>query len=580
MDFGVAKFRRLLLVSCLGLATTNLVDLTDTMIVGHLLGEKALAAMNLFWPCVEFQFFVCMSIASGSAILYSRAAGDFDERRASGVFSNGLVLAALAGLVMGLGFWLLRGPAAAFYGVTGETLGYLDSYWRIFALVILLFPVYVYFNTMIACDGDLVIGTSAFLTELGVNAVASYFLCRTYGMAGCAMGVVVSTVAGIAVASVHFLRKTNSLVFRWHFSVRESVAAFLADLPEASVSLFTAVVYVVMNKVLIVEFGENALPVMTAVVATNGFALFLYGVPPAAQPLVGVYWAEGNFGAVRRVMCAALATSLILGTLTAAVFATFPELTVRLIGVETPDVIGQARSAVRIVACSYPFLAVTALFTAYYLYIERSWLSVSLVALQGVILPLAFSAVGAFAWKENGFWAGYAVATPLAAFVFFATMKLLCRDRLEAPPWFLDLTREVYATTWALRTEPADICRVAEDVQGKLRKIAAPPKVMAKASLLVEDMLMEIRRRNGESAVLAEVLLDVRSDGAVDGQFDARLILRDDGVIASAKTIASHRNSDECFRGEVLDRVMKRLAGCRSRVTTGFNRQEFVLSGV
>jgi len=577
-DFGISKFRRLLFVSCVGFASMNLVDVTDAMIVGHLLGERALSALNLFWPCIEFQFFVSMAIASGTAILHSRAVGDFDARRATEVFSNGLVLAGLAGLVMGTALWLLRDAAVAFYGVTDETLVFLTDYWNVFILVAFIFPVYVYLTTMIACDGDPVVGTASYLAELGVNAVASYFLCRAYGTAGSAMGVVLSTVAGIAVASLHFLRKSNSLVFRWHFSFRQSVAAFAADMPEASVSLFMSVVYVVMNKTLLVEFGEDALPVMTAVIVTNGFALFLYGVPPAAQPLVGVYRAEGNFGAVRRVMRAALVTSLALGALIGLVFALFPELAVRLIGVETPEIVRQACQAVRVVACSYPFVALTALFTAYYIYVERVRLSITLVALQSSVLPLAFSAFGAQAWGQCGFWYGYAAATPLAVLVFFVALKVFCRDRLEAPPWFLDLTRDAYATTWALNTTPEEICRVADGVQERLRAVEAPPKALAKASLLVEDMLMEIRARNGEKAVMAEVLLDVRSTGASDGRFDARLVMRDDGVIGAMERPSAVSGSDtDGFRGEMLDKVKKNLSGCRSRVTTGFNRQEFVL---
>ena len=579
MDFGVSKFRRLLFVTCAGLASTNLLDLTDTMIAGNILGEKALAAMNLFWPCIEFQFFLCMAVASGTAILYSRAVGDFDARRAENAFSNGLLLAGLVGLTLGTGLWFLRTPAVAFYGVIGETLGYLTDYWRVFVIEVVIFPVYVYLNTMVVCDGDSRVSAFSFTTELCVNAVASYFLCRAYGTAGCAMGSVVSTLSGMAVASTHFLRKTNSLAFRWHFSLRDSLSAFLADLPEASVSLFTAVVYVVMNKMLIVGFGENALPVMTAVIATNGFALFLYGVPPAAQPIVNVYRSEGNYGAVRRVMRAALATSLALGALTGLAFVLFPGAVVRLIGVTTPEIVRQSCAAIRVVACSYPFVAVTALFTAYYLYVEWAVLSVSLVALQSVVLPILLSAGGAWTLGENGFWIGYAAASPLAVLLFFAVLKLICRDRLESPPWFLDLTRDVYTTTWALRTKPAEICRVAEGVMKRLRDVEAPAQTFAKASLLVEDMLMAIRERNGGRAVLAEVWLDIRSAGASGGRFDARLLMRDDGVVTESEQPASpgERRGDEAFRDEMLGRVMKRLGERRSRVTTGFNRQEFVI---
>lgn len=579
MDFGVIRFRKLLFVSCMGFVSANLVDLTDAMLAGHILGEKALSAINLFWPCIEFQFFFCTAIASGTAILYSRAVGDFDARRASEVFSNGLLFAVLAGIGLGVGLCLLCKPVIAFYGISDETVGYLSGYWYAYGVVALFFPVYVYLNTMVVCDGDRAVGILAFLSEIVVNAVASYVLCQAYGTAGCALGVLAGLIAAIAVASLHFLRRSNSYVFRWHFSVRDSVAAFTADLPEASVALFLCIVYVVLDKILIVRFGEDAILVMTAVIATNGFALFLYGIPPAAQPIVNVYYAEGNFGAVRRVMRTALVTSLALGVLTGLVFVLFPGLIVRLIGVTTPDVVRQSCIAIRTVACAYPFVAVTALFTAYYLYIKRTVLSISLVALQGVVLPILFSAVGAMTGRQSGFWLGYAAASPLAVLLFFAVLRLICRDRLEAPPWFLDLTRDVYTTTWALRTDPTDICRVAEGVMKRLRDVEAPARALAKASLLVEDMLMTIRERNGGKAVLAEVQLDIRSAGASDGHFDARLLMRDDGTIVEREPAAplDAQRGNEAFRNEMLDKVMKRLSGRRSRVTTGFNRQEFVL---
>ena len=579
MDFGVSKFRRLLMASCMGFVSVNLVDLTDTMITGHLLGEKALSAINLFWPCVEFLFFIGTAIAAGSAILYSRAVGEFDERRASGVFSNGLVLSVLTGIGLGVGLWLLCKPALAFYGVSDEMGGYLSGYWYAYGIVALLFPVYVYLYTMVTSDGGSAIGVASFLAELVVNAVASYFLCRAYGTAGCALGVLAGLVAAIAVSSLHFLRKTSSFVFRWHVSVRESVAAFLADLPEASSSLFAAAVYVVMNKMLIVQFGEDAILVMTAVVVTNGFALFLYGVPRAAQPIISVYWAEGNFGSVRRVMRMALAMSLSLGILAGLVFVLFPGAIVRLIGVTTPTIVAQSCFAIRVVACACPFVAVVALFTAYYLYVERAGLSLSLVGAQSVVLPILLSAVGARFLGQDGFWIGYAAAAPTALLLFFAVLKVVCRDRLEAPPWFLDLTREVYTTTWALRTDPDDICRVAEGVMKRLRDVEAPARALAKASLLVEDMLMAIRERNGGKAVLAEVQLDIRSTGGSDGHFDARLLMRDDGVIVEREDVATlaAQQGGEAFRNEMLDKVMKKLSGRRSRVTTGFNRQEFVL---
>lgn len=575
-DFGVCKFRRLLFVSCAGLATTNLIDLTDVIIAGNVLGETALTVTNLFWPCIDFEFFVCTAVAAGTAILHSRAVGEFNARRASDLFSNGLILSALTGLILSIGMWFLQGSAVAFYGVTGESLGYLMDYWRVFVIEIAIFPVYVYLNTMIVSDGDSLVSAFSFTTELCVNAVASYFLCRAYGMSGCALGSVISTLAGISVACVHFLRKTNSLSFRWWFSLRDSWAAFVTDLPEASVSLFTAITYAVMNKMLIVWFGEDILPVVAAVVTTNGFILFLYGVAPAAQPIVNVYLAEGNFWSVRRVMRAALVTSFSLGALTGLVLAIFPGVVVRLIGITSPEIAVAAGFAIRAVAYACPFFALSLLFSAYYLYINRAMLSVSLVALQSLVLPVLLCIVGAWFGGRNGFWLGYAAASPLAVGIFFGVLKLIFRDKIETPPWFLDLSRDAYAFAWTLRTDPQAICDVSKSVLTKLETGGASPTTLAKASLLVEDTLMAIRERNDGRAVLAEVQLDIRPTDASDGRFVARLLLRDDGIVADADD-ENGRPEAAAFRDEVLSRVQQTLGSCRSRVTTGFNRREFAL---
>jgi len=560
MSFGVVRFRRLLFVSCASYAVTNLMDLTDTTIAGQLLGEVALGAIGLFWPVVELLCFVSTALAGGTAIRYSRSVASFDQARADRLFSGGLLAAAVLGMGIAAALFFFREACFVFFGAGSETLELLRPYWTWFVLNAALVPASTYLSTMICADGDGKTCTIAFSAELVVNIVSSYFLCRDFGTAGCALGTVAGTLASLLILPIHFFRPGNSLRFRPAFSLRDALTAIAVDFPESGYLLFTGVMYVLMNKVVVSRFGDEALPIVSAVIAANGLMYFFYGVSKAAQPIVAVYLGERNSPAVRCVMRDAVRWSVGLGlALALSVFA-FPELPVRLVGIRSPAVFPGACLAVRIVSLSFVFFSVSSLFTSYWLFIGRSWVSVVLVVLQEFVYPAVGCLVGVAMGGLMGFWTGYALAAPLALTTIFGALVLKYgRARF---PFLLERSRDAKIFSWEIAAlDDGEACRIAREVQETLVRETVDKRYQVRAAMIVEDTLVGIRERNHSRSVDAEVVIDLNEG--------VRLCFRDGGA---AKVGLDDSPWDDGFRSLMLERL--RSAGVNHvLVTTGYNRR-------
>jgi Na+-driven multidrug efflux pump len=83
---------------------------------------------------------------------------------------------------------------------------------------LMLQPVYQLVSTMITTDGDEFLGMASNIAAPVVNIVLSIILGRMYGIAGIAMGSVISTVIAFAILGLHFLSKRSSLRPAWYFS--------------------------------------------------------------------------------------------------------------------------------------------------------------------------------------------------------------------------------------------------------------------------------------------------------------------------------------------------------------------------
>ena len=96
------EFWRFLWSSILIALSACLGNVVDSIIVGNLIGEDGVSAINLSKPVTQFMFTVSMLLATGAGMLVGMELGKKDYHRASSFFTLSTASSLLFGLLMSL----------------------------------------------------------------------------------------------------------------------------------------------------------------------------------------------------------------------------------------------------------------------------------------------------------------------------------------------------------------------------------------------------------------------------------------------------------------------------------------------
>ena len=556
--FATEKFKAFLLAGTFSAVVGYLGRFIHSVIAGHVIGEDALAGVNMAAPMLIVVAFVAYLIAIGTANNYSIWMGRLDRARARGFFTQGLLLALLCGAALSSVLYFGEDCYLAFLNGSEyvEMYGrqYLDWMWPVgFTKCLLMFlALFCY------ADGDFKLCPIAYGVVFVTNAAVSYVAVdRGLGASGCALGTVASESLGALVLCTHFFRNINTAALARHFSLRDSYYIVRASFGSVSALLCDAVLFFVVNKLVISRFDSDYLPVAGVAIALWGFLAIFNGVGYAVQPLVTVYWGERNTRAIRKVMQAALIAAAVEGLFFAGLFLAFPDLVIWIFGVEYPELVADSRVCVRLLCCGFLPLALASLLNSYYLFIERPIISMGMTVLCYLVMPVAGVAVGS-SFGLNGIWIGMGLGPILGVAVMSAAI-LVKRGR-HGFPLMLPRQREAKIMMFDFVLTDPEIVRVSKAVADAL-----PESVASRAALMVEEVFMTVRDRNpGRRRLLGEVMLDL-NDGVV-------MTLRDDGVVFDITDANAKITS---LRDHLVASVMQRQGGRLNMVTAGFNRNVF-----
>ena len=563
--FGVEKFKGLLFASTLAVAVEFLMTLTDSVVGGHLLGEQALAGIGLANAQSTLITFLSMLLGAGTAINFSRETGRFDAVRARQFFSQGVGSALLLGGGLMVMLWLGRESFLSFMNPAEDIRQHAAAYWNGNLLTAISGPLYVVLMECVQADGGARHCMIAAIVQLTVNVVCALLFCRAgLGAAGLSLATALADMCAVIVLAGHFRAASNTLRLQWHFSFRDLGQIIKTSFGDAATMLGTTAFALVLSKFVLSRFGSEALPAAAAALLTFEMSVALDGVSSAISPVVSVYFGEGNTRSIRDVMRAAMRVSLIEGLIFAVLFGVFPNLVVGMCGIDDAAVVPLAKTAVRCVACSFPFTALVVLLNSYYLFVEHEELSAGLTFFKYLFCDIPFLIVGGLLFGFTGAFVGIAVAPYIA--MGGVALFLSLRYGRGLVLLMLPRDREANLSVFNLTLEPQQIVATSESVAETLRAAGQPERVASRAALIVEEAFMVVRDRNKGRRILGEVTLDL-NDGV-------KLILRDDGEIFD---ITDADAAAVSLRAYLVATLMANQRYRRNLTTSGFNRNIFRL---
>lgn len=559
LPFAVRKFLTLLPASVFASAVWYFVDFAESSFAGNLLTDKALSALSLIAPLHSTILFINQLIASGTSIRFSLAMGRADVRRAKEYITQGFILSLSLTIPFALFIRFFAHDYLAFFGADESVTILAAKYLSWFYLVPISEGLLQLAQSLICAEGDIRRYYCAFCVFVITFLSLTYFgITCGFSLAACSAATVIAEFIALLILLTHLFAKSNNLGLVRHCSFSDARKIVSTSFGDAAARLCTALLIVLITKLVVFRFGSEMLPILQIVILLLALTDLFEGIGASVQPLVTVYQGEDNPRGVRLVMRSAIVASLVLSGAVVLVLETFPTLVGRLLGLSDPVLIAESAHAVRIFVPFIVAMSLAGLFNSYYMCIEHSLWAILVSVFAYFLFPLAAALVGSV-FAADGLWFGLAAGVYLG--LGSAALAILLRSKRGEFPLLLNRRRERRITSYTLRLSDESVVGVSTAVAELLKRRGADA---LRASLLIEEALLVIRDRNAPKSVLAEV--------TVERGAELQITLRDDGEIFDLTDADAEIKS---LRGFVVASLMEKQLNRLNLITTGFNRNVF-----
>lgn len=428
----------MLAVATLTMSVNYIVMLSGSVIVGNLVGADGLAGLNVCTPVFGIASFLASLLSVGSALVFSRAMGEFDAERAAGVFSQSFKLALALGLLIFVAMVSFRNEFLALSGVSGGVADQAYHYWNGQCFVLALTPLVLLMEAMVYSDGDGLVAALAGITHVVGSIGLSIFATLQMGNAGgVAVGTSYAMVAVLLVSTLHFLRTDNHLKFRRYFSWADLKSTLAASLADSTIYLCWGLLVLIINLFAVSEFGQESLTLVALAASVVEFSIVFDGVGEALIPLGGMYEGEGNTSALRTLANHSALMATLEGLLFGALFYALAPILASWYGIRgaSAPLLPEAVTLIRTLACAMPFMGLLMMVNTHFLVVRHIPLAVSVTVMKDFICPTICSLTLGLHFGLHGLWLGFALGYVIAAAYPFSIVAVKYGKDLF--PWLI-----------------------------------------------------------------------------------------------------------------------------------------------
>lgn len=423
-EFNVQFWRFLWASTLIGLSAC-LGNVVDAMIVGNLIDEDSVSAINLSLPFLQFMFTVNMLLATGAGMLVGMELGKKDTQRASYIFVVSMSACLLTGLVLTACGVLIPDVATRLLCDNEQLYQPTYEYLRV---TLIGAPAYLLMwgiDTMVSVDGSPRLVSVSILVDNALHLLLDVVFIKYFGwgIEGSAWAAVIGHVVGIAMMAIHFLSKENHL--RLVFGRQQPVfgAIISQGAPLAIASICLTVLMFSSNKIILSSLGRTGIYAfalcMNLLLIYN---LFLGGVCRTIQSLGSIQVGRGDNEAFTLVLRKSFNFITVAMAITCIYVWIWPESIVMLFGANESDMITEGCRALRIFAvCLIPFCYIYTIMIVYKLYNHHHMALFISFALSLTVIPVLWL-FSLFA--EEWIWYGFLTAYTIEMVAIFVLHKM------------------------------------------------------------------------------------------------------------------------------------------------------------
>ena len=396
------------LSGCLG-------NVVDGIIVGNLISEDGVSAINLSKPIVQFIFTLHLFINAGAGMLVGYSLGKKDTAGARLLFTRALCLSIGIGLLLTIVGGILFPSRLATLLCSNEALRPLSlEYMRILLLGAPFYILMWGLSTMVGVDGSPRLVSMAVIIDNTVNLCLDIVFIQLFrwGIAGSSAATVAGHLVGIAILLGHW-RPSQERRLLPTFAIDGLLASWKRILsqgaPLALASICLTLLMLSANTIVLSTAGRTGIFVFAVCMnLLQVYNLFLSGTCQTLQSLGAVYVGKADEEGFHTILRQAFRFITISMGIACIIVWIYPTGIARLFGATDMETIMETNKALRIFALSFiPFCYIYVLMIVYKLYGQHRMALFISVALSLTVIPVLWAISR---WMPAYLWYSYLIA--------------------------------------------------------------------------------------------------------------------------------------------------------------------------
>lgn len=435
-------FRSLFFPTLLGMMFNAAFVLTDGIFVGHGVGAEGLACINLIAPIMMVVTGCGMMFGIGSSVVAAIHLAQQNEKAARINVTQAFLACCILALVMGAVFYSSPLRIQRLLGVTESLIPLASEYylWFIPTCLFLMFQLVGEF--VIRLDGAPRYAMYANIIPAVVNIVLDYIFiipCHL-GLKGAALATDIGTFIGALMVVYYMAFKAThlrlyrikhtwtSLRLSWRNIRHMSRMGFSALLGEAAISIMM----LTGNHSFGHYLGNDGIAAFSIICYLFPIVYMIFSaVVQSAQPIISYNHGGGQSQRVGHTLRHSLAVNLAIGAVATLLFTLFPRMVIAIFITPESSTFPLAAKGLPVYTIGMLFIAFNLSVIGYMQSIEKAALASWLMALRGILLPVAAFTLLPLWMGDWGLWLSIPVAEIIAAAVM--VIPLWRRVRQQAP---------------------------------------------------------------------------------------------------------------------------------------------------
>ncbi len=422
-------FSYYLFSSVLGIVIKSIHIMLDGIFVSNGVGAEALAAISIYSPILIATIAVTSCIGMGGSTLASIRFGEGNEKSAQNIFIVSIFLTFLAGLFFSILFLASPTFISKLLGANETIIHMTIEYGKQMSYFLPFYTLFTGLAIFIRNDKNPTLSMIAMIVSAIINIILNYIFIFIYdmGLSGAAIATGISQIAGLAILTLHFVRKSGffKLNFRG-FSIKngETKRVINIGLPTFISEFSYAVVSILFNIIIINIGGELAVSAFTIMIyVTTLLYNIYYGMGHGMQPIISYNYGSKNTDRVYESFHLAILSGFISAIVISIICSIFIKEIVMLFNRDNLELIEMAIEANRYVFYSMPFVAYNILVSIFFQSVGKSREASSIMTLRGVVFLFILVILLSKTLGLFGIWLVYPISEVLSFGVCIFFMK-------------------------------------------------------------------------------------------------------------------------------------------------------------